>query len=187
MDLEKDICTVFETDDLLIRRFVPEDWQDLYEYLSVDAVLKYLPQWECSQAACVQVALERSQGNTYWAVCLKQTNKMIGHIELHQVYNPAFRIFEIGYVFNPKFYGHGYATQACKIIMSHGFADLNAHRIIATCDPENTASWRLMERLTMRREAHLKKCLFLREPKDGQPIDWRDEYAYAILVDEWVQ
>ena len=176
---------MFETSRLILRRFTPDDWQDLYEYLSIGDVLKYLPEWECTEDACKSISIERSQGDTYWAVCLKDTGKMIGHIELHKEYNPAFYIYEIGYVFNPNYQGKGYATESCRRIIQHGFEDLGAHRIIATCDPDNTASWRLLERLNMRREAHFKQCLYLRKPKDNEPIEWRDEYHYAILQDEW--
>ena len=34
---------ILETDRLIIRKFVPEDWKDLYEYLSIEEVVKYEP------------------------------------------------------------------------------------------------------------------------------------------------
>ncbi len=58
-----------------------------------------------------------------------------------------------------------------------GFEDMNLHRIIATCDPRNEPSWRLMERLKMRREAHLREYELC---KGG----WRDAFIYALLEDE---
>jgi len=175
----------FETDRLILRRFKPDDWKDLYEYLSIDNVLMYLPEWECSEDACKNLSVERSQGDTFWAVCLKGSGKMIGQVELHKVYNPAFSIYEIGYVFNPAYYGKGFATETCSRIMRYGFGDLNIHRIIATCDPANTASWKLLEKLKMRREAHFIQCLYLRKPKGNELPEWRDEYSYAILINEW--
>jgi hypothetical protein len=110
---------------------------------------------------------------------------MMGHVLLYPEHNPKFMICEIGFVFNPKYHGKGYATEACKALLTYGFEKLNAHRIIATCDPENTRSWKLMQRLGMRREAHLRKCLYLRTPEPGKEIDWRDEYHYAILKEEF--
>jgi len=56
---------------------------------------------------------------------------------------------------------------------------LHLHRIIATCQPQNVASWRVMEKLGMRREAHFRKCL--RRPEN----QWWDEYFYALLDEEW--
>ncbi len=55
---------------------------------------------------------------------------------------------------------------------------MGLHRIIATCDPRNTASYRVMEKTGMRREGHSIKCI----RKDGE---WVDEYFYAILDEEW--
>jgi RimJ/RimL family protein N-acetyltransferase len=43
---------------------------------------------------------------------------------------------------------------------------------------DNAGSWRLMERLGMRREAHFVKNCY----HDGV---WVDEYVYAILAEEW--
>ena len=52
------------------------------------------------------------------------------------------------------------------------------------CNPENTPSWRLMERLGMRREGHLRKNIWFFRDENGRPI-WQDTYEYAILREEW--
>lgn len=52
------------------------------------------------------------------------------------------------------------------------------------CNPENTASWRLLERISMRREGYLKKSVFFKKTIDGKPI-WQDTYQYAILAEEF--
>ena len=59
-----------------------------------------------------------------------------------------------------------------------GFETLGLHRVIATCQPENTASWRVMEKLGMRREAHFRKGHY-------RGATWWDEYFYALLAKEW--
>jgi RimJ/RimL family protein N-acetyltransferase len=61
-----------------------------------------------------------------------------------------------------------------------GFETVGLHRIFGRCDAENVASARLMERLGMRREAHLRENEFFK----GR---WSDEYKYAILSSEWQQ
>ncbi len=175
---------MLETKRLIIRTFKSDDWKDLYEYLSQKEVLKYEPEWECTIEACKEEALERSQADYYLAVCLKDNGKMIGHVCFGQNKPSAFLTWEIGYVFNPNYHGKGYATEACQCILKYGFVQLGAHRIIAKCNPENVASWRLLERLSMRREAHLKECLFFRKTEEGVAI-WWDEYQYGILAEEW--
>jgi RimJ/RimL family protein N-acetyltransferase len=59
-----------------------------------------------------------------------------------------------------------------------GFVELGLHRIIGQCDARNTASARVMERLGMRREAHLIANEFVKG-------EWTDELIYAMLDREW--
>lgn len=54
------------------------------------------------------------------------------------------------------------------------------------CDPENTASWRLMERLGMRRKGELKQNVYFFCDPEGNPI-WKDTYEYGLLREEWKQ
>ena len=56
--------------------------------------------------------------------------------------------------------------------------------VTAMCNPLNTASWKLMERLGMRREGHLIQNIWFKRDERGEPI-WSDTYEYAILADEW--
>jgi RimJ/RimL family protein N-acetyltransferase len=179
----KDMCPL-QTARLLIRRFQAQDWRDLHEYLSQKEVLTYEPGNESDEEECQRLALERSQRNDFWAVCLRESGKLIGHVYFSQQEPQAFLTWEIGYIFNPTYYGQGYATEACRALLRYGFIQLGAHRIIALCNPENTASWRLLERLSMRREGYFKKKAFFRTTDDGLPL-WHDAYEYAILEEEW--
>ncbi len=81
-------------------------------------------------------------------------------------------------------YGKGYATESCRRIIDYGFNHLKARRIIAMCNPENKSSWKLLERLKVRREGHLKKNIYFKCDQEGRPI-WNDTYEYAVLADEW--
>ncbi|MNI70272.1 ribosomal-protein-S5-alanine N-acetyltransferase [compost metagenome] len=89
----------------------------------------------------------------------------------------------IGYIFNPAYYGKGYATEACQRLLKYVFEELGAHRVMALCNPENAPSWRLLERLLMRREGYFKNEVFFKTTESGQPI-WQDTYQYAILKEE---
>ncbi|HEX2954982.1 MAG TPA: GNAT family protein [Bacillota bacterium] len=175
---------IMETERLTIRNFRPDDWQDLYEYLSQDEVLQYEPETANTEAQCRQKAEERSRGDEFLAVCLKTNEKMIGHLYFSQTEPHEFYTWELGYIFNPAYYGQGYATEACRRLIQYAFKELHAHRIIALCSPENTASWRLLERLSMRREGLFKKPAYFRTTHNGRPL-WHDAYQYAILEEEW--
>lgn len=79
----------------------------------------------------------------------------------------------------PAHQGRGYATEAALALLAHAFGTLGLHRIVATCQPQNTPSVRVMEKLGLRREAHFRKCM--RAPGGG----WWDEYLYALLEEDW--
>ena len=86
---------------------------------------------------------------------------------------------ELGWALDPVHAGHGYATEAVRELLRHSFEDLGVRRVAANCFLANTASWRLMERLGMRREGHaVRESLH----RSGQ---WLDTVTYALLADEW--
>ncbi len=172
------------TERLTIRRFTPEDWKGLHEYLSLEEVVKYEPYHTYSLEECKEEAIYRSRNEAFLAVCLTENNKLIGNIYFEQQEPKEFMTWEIGYVFNPAYYGKGYATEACIKILQYAFENLSAHRIIGMCNPENVASWKVLERLGMRREGHFLKNVYFKRTPEGSPI-WIDSYQYAVLAKEW--
>ena len=67
---------IIETERLIIRRFSPDDWKDLYEYLSKEQVVKYEPYGIYSEEDCKNEAYKRSTNEAFWAVCLKSNKKL---------------------------------------------------------------------------------------------------------------
>lgn len=86
---------------------------------------------------------------------------------------------ELGWVLDPARTGRGYATEAVRELLRHGFEDLGVRRITASCFLDNAPSWRLMERLGMRREVHAVRESLHRSGR------WLDTVGYAVLADEW--
>jgi len=175
----------FQTDRLIIRRFREEDWRNLYAYLSLPEVVKYEPYDVYTEDACREEAARRAGDPAFWAVCLKDDGKLIGNLYFQRQKPIEYRTWEIGYVFNPAYHGRGYATESCRRIMEYGFTELDARRIVAGCNAQNAASWRLLERLYMRREGHMRQNAYFKRDEGGEPI-WVDSYAYAILSNEWL-
>ena len=172
-----------ETTRLKIRKFLPSDGQDLFEYLSQAEVVKYEPYHVFTRQKAMQEAIKRSKNLDFLAVCLKDTGKLIGNIYLSK---QEFETWELGYVFNLKYQGKGYATEATQALIENLFANNEAWRIVAFCDPLNVASWKLLERLNMRREGHLLKNVWFFKDENDKPI-WKDSHEYAILKEEWQQ
>lgn len=85
----------------------------------------------------------------------------------------------LGYTIDPAHAGRGYATHLARALLSIAFDDLGLHRVTAGCFADNTPSWRVMERLSMRREQHGIKDSWHAEH------GWLDGYTYGILREEW--
>lgn len=174
-----------QTERLTLRRFAREDWMDLHEYLSDENVVKYEPYGVLTADDCVMEAQRRSGDEAFWAVCLKN-GKLIGNVYFQHREPPEYLTWEIGFVFNAQYHKKGYASEACRRILRHAFEELSAHRVIGMCNPENNASWRLMERLGMRREGHFRKHAFFSKTPDEKPV-FHDAYQYAILEEQWFE
>lgn len=170
-----------ETERLIIRPFTSADADDLYAYLSREEVVRYEPYPPFSREQAAEEAARRAADANFKAVVLKETGHVIGNL----YFAPGdFDTWELGYVFNDAYWGRGYAVEACRALLAQAFASGQVCRVIAMCNPENAASWRLLERLGMRREGHLHKNIWFFKDENGQPI-WQDTYEYAILREEW--
>lgn len=91
----------------------------------------------------------------------------------------AGTVAELGWAFDPAHTGRGLATEAVGELVRACFEDLGLRRVVASCFAANTASWRLMERLGMRREvATVRDSLH----RSGE---WLDGVGYALLAEEW--
>lgn len=86
---------------------------------------------------------------------------------------------QIGWCLHPDHAGHGYATEAVRELIRIAFDDLGLRRLEAECFAVNEPSWRLMERVGMRREAYTVGESLHRSG------EWCDGMMYALLADEW--
>lgn len=165
-----------ETERLILRRFCKSDLQDLYEYLSDEEVVRFEPYKPMDLQEAENTLNWRMTTEEMLAVELKASGQMIGNVYLGQ---RDFEARELGFVFNRQYWGQGYARESCNALMQHAFAT-GVHRIYGECDPENVHSWRLLERLGFRREAHLRENVYFWKDEQGNPV-WKDTLVYAIL------
>jgi RimJ/RimL family protein N-acetyltransferase len=126
-----------------------------------------------------QTALKAAGDKLILAVVRQDSDQLIGDVNL-QWLSGEHRQGEIGFVLHPDHHGRGFAREAALVMLRLGFEGLGLHRIIGRCDGRNAASAKAMERLGMRREAHLRE----NEMVKGE---WCDELVYAMLEAEWRQ
>ena len=176
---------VTRTERLLLRDLMEADWHSVHWYASDPEVVRYMnwgPNTEEETKGFIQRALagqkEKPRRNYTVAIVLRDENKLIGGCSIC-VSNPDNREGWIGYCLNRYFWGKGYATETANGLVDFGFDKLSLHRIFATCDPANTASAHVLEKIGMEREGRLREHTWAR----GK---WRDSLLYAILDHERV-
>lgn len=176
-----------QTDRLAIRPATADDTDSSWEYRRLPEVSEWLPLAATNRAdygtAFVKpIRLERT-------LVVEHEGGVIGDLYLHlqdawaQAEVAAgghLALAEIGWVLDPRFGGRGLATEAVRALLAVCFEDLGVHRVQATCFAANVPSWRLMDRIGMRREGHTVKDALHRTK------GWLDGYHYGLLDQEWV-
>jgi len=174
-----------ETERLLLRPFVADDIEALHRIHSRADVTRYL-YWEPWSPATTRDALARRQtltqltkaGDTMLlAVVTRDSGELVGDVNLHWT-SDVHAQGEVGFVLHPDVHGRGYAGEAATALLRLGFEDLGLHRIVGRLDGRNRASARVLEKLGMRREAHLRENEWVKG-------EWTDEVVYAMLAREW--
>ena len=173
------------TERLRLRPFASDDLETVAGYYLLPEVHRYLytePGTREHLASTLaswarMTAISRSGDSLKLAVVRRDGGGPIGDVSL-EWHSGVDRKAEVGYVFDPAHGGQGFATEAARLMVGLAFDRLGAHRVIGRCDGRNLASARVLERLGMRREAHLIENEWVKD-------EWTDEVVYAILDREW--
>lgn len=173
------------TERLLLRDFRPADFDDVHAYGGDPEVARYMPWGPNTPDETGEFLARTFEAQRTWprldfglAIELCASGRVIGSTGFHLRDGPN-RTVELGYCLNRDFWRRGIITEAARAMMGAAFGVLGLHRVFATCDVRNSGSFGVMEKIGMRREAHLRRD---RQIKG----EWRDTYLYALLADEWV-
>ncbi len=178
-----DFLTTLNTPRLTIRRFRPEDADDLYAYLSNPQVYRFEPGEPIDRVQAAQRAAGMAGSSNFWAVELRDASKVIGQLYLKQVEPAEHLTGELGFILNPAYQRQGYGSEAAGALVQRALTDGGMHRVVAHCNPENAASWKLLEKIGFRREGLLRQNVFFRRDAARKPL-WTDTYVYARLAGE---
>ncbi|MFI7544192.1 GNAT family N-acetyltransferase [Actinoplanes sp. NPDC049599] len=166
---------------LFLRPFRAGDHGELHAIAGDPAVVRWMdwgPNTPEVTAVFLAYALESEceEPRRTWrfAVVRRSDGRLIGSAELH-IESPEHRRGTMGYLISPAAQGHGYATEGARAVLEFGLTAGGLHRITATCDPENHSSVRVLEKIGMSREGHLRDHFLIRG-------EWRDRLLYAKLA-----
>jgi RimJ/RimL family protein N-acetyltransferase len=173
------------TERLTIRPAEQRDALPTYAFRTLEPVARWLGQWPQDPEAWESGFGERIPQT----LVVEREGVLIGDLYLHvqdawsqrEVHEQAAgSMAEIGYVLDPAYAGQGYATEAVREELRICFEEVGVRRVIAQCFADNEASWKLMERVGMRREQHTRQDSLHRNG------EWLDGMMYALLRDEWL-
>jgi RimJ/RimL family protein N-acetyltransferase len=175
----------FETPRLLVRPFALADLEAFVAYRAHPDVERY-QSWSDYTIERGRELIESMQqlrpgtpGRWYqFALEDRETGVLVGDVAF-VVKEEEPREGEVGFSLAPENQGKGYASEGLRAVLDYGFVTLQLHRVTATTDALNAPAAALLERVGMRREAHLHENVFFKGA-------WGSEFLYAILDREWV-
>lgn len=167
---------VFTTERLVLRRPRLSDAEAIFEYASDPRVIHYMDYSPRAEVNEVLKSLEDrprqwKSGSFSWVITVKPEDKSVGSIACWLEDHAA----GFGYLLNQNYWGHGYATEAASAVVEWAISLPSIYRVWATCDTENLASVRVLEKSGLVREARLR-CYQIRPNISAIP---RDAFMYA--------
>ncbi len=168
-----------ETERLILRPFAESDYDDLFEFLYQLRDDEYEGYPEITYENGREHLAYRIGSEEFYAIELKSIGKVIGNISC---VNREYEAKEVGYIVNSHYQRKGYAAEALAAVIQYAFRT-GVHRVFAECDPQNGRSWRLLEKVGFKREAHFRKNLYFHKDSAGNRI-WKDTYVYVLLNDQ---
>ena len=177
-----------ETSRVVVRRFRGRDIPDILRYSAHDESDEHRRRnidWEPTAAGVrawwTPMAKMQVDEATEWlglVIEAKELGCVVGNTGFKTETLGEHRQGMVGWIIGKDFEGRGYVLEAATALLDYLFRIERFRRVYAMTSAENERSWRLMERLGMRREAH-----FIRN--SHHDAGWCDEYVYAILAEEW--
>ncbi len=174
------------TERLLLREWEEEDWQPVHRIYADPEVSRYSAHsLSMEEATARKFAREMAAARDTpfphgFVIVLRESGAVIGSCRLARLREGNGQ-GDIAYYLESRFWNQGYGTEVARALLEYGFMDFGMHRISASCHPDNIASWRILEKIGMRREA-----LHRFNTWNWQTEEWNDRFEYAILEDEWL-
>jgi [ribosomal protein S5]-alanine N-acetyltransferase len=168
----------FTTPRLYLRRPQPSDAPAVFEYGRDPEVARYmdwpaLVNMQDAITATARAVRRWESGEEYgWRLTVRPNDTPVGgvacSIEGHRA--------GLGFVLSRHHWGKGYATEAARAVFDWLVSLETVQCIQATCDVDNQASIRVLEKLGMSRAARLPRWA-VRPNLPGRPV--RDAFSYS--------
>jgi [ribosomal protein S5]-alanine N-acetyltransferase len=144
---------ILETARLRLRRYTPDDLDDLASILGDAVTMSYYerPFTRSEARDWIMRNLERYEvdGHGLWAMDLKSTGGFIGNCgPVRRVVDGREEV-EIGWIVDRRWWNRGLATEAARAARDYCYGDLGILRLISLIRPVNVPSRRVAEKIGM--------------------------------------
>jgi len=145
-----------ETDRLLLRPYIAEDAQAFFELDSDPEVMKYIGLPPVTDIEKTKEIIRKVQqqyvdyGLGRFAVIEKASDTVIGWSGLKYEtlpFNNKNGYYDVGYRFQKKYWGKGYATESATVSLKYGFEDLQLEKICGAAHVGNLASCKVLTKI----------------------------------------
>lgn len=145
-----------ESDRLIIRPFILDDFEPLFCFLRDEKATQYLSftreqRTYMGTKDLLDIFISgygKPEQIFALAVIRKQDQQYVGSLGLYPVKDSEDT--EIFYTLLPKYWGKGYATEASHRLLAYAFSEIGLERVVAFIFPYNEASERVAVRLGMK-------------------------------------
>ncbi|UVI39962.1 GNAT family N-acetyltransferase [Qipengyuania spongiae] len=177
---------VLETERLVLRTICEADAAEQFRLLNSPPVMHHLggPKelHEIEARHAKAMALHASDGFSFLMAIEKASGELVAHCGLKRVDNEHAKNpgdMEIGWLVREDRWRRGYAREAVEAVLDWAFTRHDAPHVVALTSMANEASWRLMEKLGMRRRADLD----FEDPRF--PPEENPTILYSLSREEW--
>jgi len=183
---------IIETERLILRPFELNDYKDVFEYLEYPEPNCFISmKLNSLEDALNEMKNRINETENYFAIVLKEENKVIGEIEVYPEIDPHSPYIDEKpdtyspcWMLNKKYHHKGYAFEAVSQIFDYLFNEKESRRIYIFTEDYNIPCQHLCEKLGMRKEGLFKEFISFIKNEDGTK-KYENTYQYAILKSEW--
>lgn len=152
---------VIETERLILRRIVQEDY---LEIASILQDIKVMYAWEKAFSdeevqGWIDENLKRynNEGYSYYLAISKKDNNVVGLMGPLVEKIQGEEYIGVAYILHRRFWGKGYAVEGASASINYAFTVLNAKKVIAEIRPSNITSINVAKRLNMKLQGSFRK------------------------------
>lgn len=172
---------IISTERLILKPLSLTDTEAVFVYRSDPEITRFQSFFPTDQSEVEEFILRNTLAfntpDTWFQFGIYLEGSIIGDIGIHFI-GPFNSQCEIGYTLAREEHGKGYGQEAVTAVVGYLFGTLEKHRIVASLNPRNKPSVKLLERVGFRREG----CFVKSYCNKGV---WEDDLVYALLAEEW--